>query len=144
MITAANGVGPGVTQDFILTVVPAQAPAITSAATATFAADFYGRTFTVTSTGPPARLLPWPASSWVTFTDNGNGTATLSAPGGERRCSYPPAIIASNGAGLDATQDFILTVEGVTAYVVNSEDNTVTPVHEHRHRHYRWHADQGR
>jgi hypothetical protein len=74
-ITASNGVSPAATQAF--SVVVGQAPSFTSADSATATA---GSAFSFTVTGG------YPAPSWgesnlppgVTFTDNGNGTATLS------------------------------------------------------------------
>jgi hypothetical protein len=105
-ITAANDQGT-VTQTFTLTVN--QAPAITSRASTTFTAGDSG-TFTVTTRGFPAPSLtetgPLPAG--VTFTDNGDGTATISgipASGG----SYPILITATNAFG-DASQSLTVKV----------------------------------
>ena len=96
------------TQTFTLTVN--QAPAITSRASTTFTAGDPG-TFTVTTRGFPAPALtetgPLPAG--VTFTDNGNGTATISgtpAPGG----SYPILITAASIAGT-VSQSLTLRVD---------------------------------
>ena len=76
-ITATNGVSPDATQTFTLTVN--QACQITSDSEAAFEVG-QARIFTVTSTGWPtcalseSRNLP----PGVTFTDNGDGTATIS------------------------------------------------------------------
>ncbi|HET8625790.1 MAG TPA: putative Ig domain-containing protein, partial [Thermomicrobiales bacterium] len=75
-LTAHNGIGTDATQTFTLTVN--EASGITSANGAAFTVGTAG-TVTVTMSGFPTPSLtesgPLPAS--VTFTDNGNGTATL-------------------------------------------------------------------
>ncbi|QMU73013.1 Ig domain-containing protein [Streptacidiphilus sp. P02-A3a] len=90
------------------------APTVTSAATyaATAGTAF---TTTVTSTGAPAPALKESGAlpGGVTFTDNGDGTATLAgtpAAGG----SYPLTITASNATG-SAVQAFTLTVSQAPA-----------------------------
>ena len=97
---------PSATQSFTLTVD--QAPAITSANSAMFA-EGSANSFTVTTTGYPTSALSETGSlpSGVTFTDNGNGTATLAGTpttGG----SFPITITASNGVSPNATQSFTL------------------------------------
>jgi putative cofactor-binding repeat protein len=113
--TAANGVGTNAVQTFTLTV--RQAPAITSSAATTFVVGGAG-TFGVTATGFPTPTLTLTGAlpSGVTFTDNGNGTATLAgtpalATGG----SYPVSITAANGVGSNAVQSFTLTVNQAPA-----------------------------
>ncbi len=106
-ITAANGT-TNATQNFTLTVN--QAPAITSANSTSFTSGSPG-TFTVTTTGSPKSSLgesgPLPAG--VTFTDNGNGTATISGTA-SAAASYPITITAQNGIAPNATQSFTFTV----------------------------------
>ena len=69
-------------------------------------------TFTVTTTGSPTPSLTEKGAlpEWVTFTDNGDGTAALTgtpaAPGG----TYNLTFTASNGVGNPATENFTLTV----------------------------------
>ena len=113
-ITAANGVGSDATQSFTLTVQPPpQSPAITSANSASFTVGQNG-SFTVTSTGNPTPSLTESGSlpSGVSFTDNGDGTATLAGtPAAGSAGSYPITITAANGVGSDATQNFTLTVQ---------------------------------
>jgi hypothetical protein len=90
--------------------LPSQAPAITSANSATFTVGAAG-TFTVTTTGLPAPSLMESGSlpGNVQFTDNGNGTATLAGtPTGAGQ--FPFTLTASNGTQPDATQMFTLTV----------------------------------
>ena len=113
-ITANNGVSPNATQSFTLTVNPAlAAPVITSAGSASFAVGTAG-TFSVTSTGNPTAALSATSSpalpSGVTFTDNGNGTATLAGtPPAGSQGTYAITITAANSQGT-ATQSFVLTV----------------------------------
>lgn len=117
-VVATNGVSPNATQKFTLTVD--QAPSITSGNGATFTTGSAG-TFTVTTTGFPTdtitdtnftgctqQTLP----SGVTFTDNGNNTATLSGtPAAGTGGTYTVCVTASNGVGSAATQTFTLTVD---------------------------------
>jgi hypothetical protein len=88
------------------------APAITSADTATFVIGTAG-SFTVTTAGNPAPAISETGTlpSGVTFTDNGNGTATLTGTaaagtGG----SYPLTLTANNGVAPNATEAFTLVV----------------------------------
>jgi len=127
-ITAANGVGTNATQTFTLTVNAAPlAPTITNANAATFTVGTAG-TFTVTGTGSPNPALTETGAlpSDVTFTDNGNGTATLAgtpAPG--TNGSYPITITAANGVGTNATQTFTLTVNpAAVAPLITSANGT--------------------
>ena len=111
-ITAKNNQGT-VTQAF--TLVVDEAPIITSKASATFTAGDTG-TFTVTTDGFPAATLTeshlagYPAGlpAGVTFTDNGNGTATISGiPTADG--SYPIVLTATNAFG-SASESFTLKV----------------------------------
>jgi len=105
----ANSGFAGGTGSFIQTVNPALA--ITSAAGATFTAGTAG-SFTVTTTGTPTPTLGETGAlpSGVSFTDNGNGTATISGtPAVSASPSYPITITANNGT-VNATQNFTLTV----------------------------------
>ena len=91
------------------------APAITSGTSTSFAAGAAG-SFTVTSSGSPAPALSVSGTlpAGVTFTDNGDGTATLSGtPGPGSGGSYPVTITASNGVGKH--QAFVLTVTAAPA-----------------------------
>ncbi|HEY6786529.1 MAG TPA: putative Ig domain-containing protein, partial [Trebonia sp.] len=108
-LSAVNAYG---TAQQTLTVTVQQAPSITSASSATFTAGTAG-SFSVTSTGSPAATLTESGAlpSGVTFTSNGNGTATLAGtPASGTAGSYPVTITAANGVGTNATQSFTLTV----------------------------------
>ncbi len=112
-ITAANLTAPDATQGFVFTVN--EAPAITSVAATSFAVGTAG-TFTVTTAHnfPLATTLSIGAGvlpSGVTFTDNGNGTATLAGtPAVGTGGSFQFTITAANLTAPDATQSFTLTV----------------------------------
>ena len=72
--------------------------------------------YTVTTSTPAGQPIPsiteaGTLPSDLTFTDNGNGTASLTGtPGPADAGSYPITITASNGVSPDASQDFTLTV----------------------------------
>jgi large repetitive protein len=110
--TATNTVD-AVTQSFTLTVN--QAPAITSANTTTFTVGSAG-SFTVTSSGHPDPAIGSSGTlpGGVSFTDNGDGTATLAgtpAAGTHAASPYDLVFTAANGIGSDATQNFSLLIE---------------------------------
>lgn len=86
------------------------APAFTSGAGTTFWINVPG-TFTVTAVGSPTPSLSaaGPLPSDLTFTDQGNGTATLAGPV-HVTGSYPLTFTAHNGVGADASQSFTLEV----------------------------------
>jgi MBG domain/Kelch motif/Galactose oxidase, central domain len=91
------------------------APTITSSNNTTFTVGTAG-SFTVTTTGSPAPALTKSGAlpTGVTFTDNGNGTATLSGTPLGTVGSYPITITANNGVSPNATQNFTLTVQKAT------------------------------
>ena len=86
---------------------------ITSADATTFVVGTAG-SFTVTTQGPPPVTLTatgtLPAD--VTFTDNGDGTATLAGtPAAGTDGTYPLTFTADNGIGPPVVQNFTLTVD---------------------------------
>jgi hypothetical protein len=124
-ITATNGAGLTATQNFTLTVN--QAPSITSVSSTTFTAGTAG-SFTVTTQGYPNPALSESGAlpSGITFTDNGNGTATLAGtatvPG-----TSPITITANNGISPNGTQSFTLTViPGPATHFAVSAPGTAT------------------
>jgi len=123
-IFAANMVLPDADQSFTLTVIPAQAaPLITSEDHTTLTVGSEG-TFTVTTSGNPTPALSKTGTlpTGVTFTDNGDGTASLSGtPDPATGGVYPITITATNVNGTD-TQTFTLTVNQAPA--ITSADNT--------------------
>src|SRR6266852_2597203 len=96
----------------------AQAPTITSANNTTFTAGA-PNTFTVTTSGflaPPTITETGALPGGVSFTDNGNGTATLAGtPDALTGGTYSFTITAANGVGSNATQTFTLTVDQAPA-----------------------------
>ena len=128
-ITASNGIDPDATQAFTLTVD--QAAAITSAASTTFTTGTAGN-FAVTSTGFPTAALSEDGSlpSGVTFTDNGDGTGTLSGtPAASTGGVYAVTLKANNGVGGTATESFTLTVDQAAA--ITSGASTTFTVGSH-------------
>jgi hypothetical protein len=109
------GDSAGLSGSGTVTLTVQRPPQITSANTTTFTVGTPG-TFDVTTTGVPlvttigeTGALP----SGVTFTNNGNGTATLAGtPGAGTNGPSPYAltITASNGVAPDASQNFTLNV----------------------------------
>ncbi len=120
-LAASNGAGTAATQTFTLTVN--QAPAVTSAVSATFAAGL-AYSFTVTATGFPAPAFTETGAlpSGVTFNST---TAVLSGtPATGTNGTYPITITASNGVGTNATQSFTLTIVSPVAPAITSSAST--------------------
>jgi hypothetical protein len=108
-ITASNGAGPDDVQSFTLTVD--EAPSVTSADAVTFDAGVSGA-FTVTTGGYPTAALSESGVLPVgmSFTDNGDGTASLSGvPSTDG--SFPLTVTASNGVSPPATQHLRMVVD---------------------------------
>ncbi len=125
-LTASNGLTPDAIQAFTLTVQ--EAPVITSAASTSFVVGT-SATFTVSAIGFPAPALAMSGSlpAGLAFTDNGNGTATISGtPATGSAGNYPLTIIASNGVAPDATQTFTLTVGGPTQVLAITSASSTT------------------
>ena len=109
-LTASDGAFTDTTQAF--TLVVEGPPIITSSEVATFTVGQPGA-FTVTSMGVPTPGLSEIGSlpTGVTFTDNGNGTATLAGtPGPGTDGAYAIATIAVNGTNPPAIATLTLTV----------------------------------
>jgi VCBS repeat-containing protein len=113
-VEATDGAATPATQQQNLRIIVHEAPAITSAGNATFVVASAG-TFTIAATGMPmpvaavAGALP----AGVTFTDNHDGTATLSGTPtdpGPYPLTFPLTVTAVNGVGTTATQTFTLSV----------------------------------
>ena len=67
--------------------------------------------------------------SGVTFTDNGNGTATLAGtPAAGTGGSYPITLSATNGVSPDASQSFTLTVNQAPS-ITSGSSTTFTDGH---------------
>ncbi len=119
---------PNLSANQTFTITVGQPPAITSANSAAFTVGQAGA-FTVTTTGAPSPTLAQTGTlpNGVTFTDNGDGTATLSgAPAVDTGGTYTLGFTASNGIDPDATQNFTLTVDQAPA--ITSADSTTFTV----------------
>jgi hypothetical protein len=127
-ITAANGISPNATQTLTLTVP--QAPAFTSPATATFTVGTAG-SFTVTTVGPPtvtAITQTGTVPAGLSFTDNGNGTATLSGtPLAGAAGVAALQLSATNGVNPNATQTLTVTVNRAPAVTSDPVSQTAEP-----------------
>ena len=94
-------------------------PTILSTNTTTFTVGTAG-SFTVRTTGSPVPSLSITGSlpNGAAFTDNGDGTATLSNLPAVGIGVFTFTITAHNSTGIDATQTFILNVRG-TGIAIN-------------------------
>jgi hypothetical protein len=114
--TATNTLGSSPAQAFTLTV--RRPPVITSAAATTFTVGAAGA-FTVVANGFPAPTIAIGGAALpagVTFTDNLNGTGTLSGtPAAGTGGTYALTFTATNAAGSTAPQAFTLTVNQAPA-----------------------------
>ncbi len=113
-ITASNGLNSSTSQPFTLTVD--QAPTITGVAGTIFSVGQPG-SFTVKTAGFPVAAITESGTTlpnWLSFTDNGNGTATLSGTPPTGSANATPisfTIDAANGTSPTVTQAFNLTVD---------------------------------
>ena len=87
-------------------------------------------TFSVTTSGFPtvstiteSGTLP----AGVTFTDNGNGTATIAGTPTGTGNTYPVTLTATNGVSPNATQNLTIQVNQAPAVTTNPADQTVAP-----------------
>jgi len=118
-ITATNSAGT-TTQAFTLT--NAEAPTITSPATAAFNTGI-ADTYTITTTGYPAATLTESGAlpTGLTFVDNGNGTGTISGtPAAGTAGTYPVSLSATNASGSTATLALTITVTDAVAPTITS------------------------
>ena len=116
VFSAFNGVGAPAEQHFTLTITNSGTPIFTSPSGATFTVGASGSFTITTSASPTATTITHSGAlpGGVTFTNNGNGTATLSGiPDPGTAGSYSLSFSANNGVGT-GTQNFMLTVNGVS------------------------------
>jgi hypothetical protein len=122
-ITASNGISPNATQSF--TIVVGRAPAFTSAASAsaTVGSSF---SFTVTTSAYPAPRFGWSnVPAGLTFTGNGNGTATLAGT---------PATTGTYGMALSAANSYGTARQTLTVTVAQAQAITSAgSVHREEH-----------
>ena len=101
---------------------PGTAPAITSAPSLK-ATVGTATSFTVTATGSPSPILSISGAlpSGLSFTSNGNGTATISGtPAQGTAGTYTLTLTASNGVGTPASQTLTITVTANIAPAITS------------------------
>jgi large repetitive protein len=130
IITATNGQGSSVTQDFTLTVItpvgPTSPPQIQpNAAATTFTVGTTGN-FTIDAVGSPVPTWSYTGAlpAGVIFIDNGDGSATLAGkPQAGNGGTYPLVLTAANGVGTAPTEDFTLTVDEAPTFT-NTDDAT--------------------
>ncbi len=120
--TANNGVGGNVVQNFTLTVN--QAPAFTSANTATFLLNTAGTTFQVVMTGVPAPTVS--VTSGVLPTGLTLSAAGLLSGTPTQSGSFPVTLTATNGTLPNATQTSPSSVNAPPA--ITSANNTTFTV----------------
>jgi alpha-tubulin suppressor-like RCC1 family protein len=119
--------GPTSDSAYLIAATAPTAPAITSTCS-TSAAVGIPYSCVVTTSGYPASTLSASGEPpGVTFTDNGNGTGSLSGDPTQTG-SYSVTITATNGVGSPAAQSFTLAVGQATAPVV-----TLDPVDQSIH-----------
>ena len=122
VVVATNAAG---TEEQHLSVVVREAPAVTSAPTAQLRVGTPG-SWTVTTTGHPAPVLTLAGSlpAGLTFSDEGDGTATITGTPTVTGSS-DVTITATNAAGTD---DQVLTLDVVSEPVFTSAATTTFPV----------------
>jgi len=119
---ASTGTGPySGSRNYTVTINPVateQAPSITSANSAWFTTGKAG-SFNVTTNGAPTPTLSnanfgtcskSALPTGVTFTDNGNGTATIASTTASPASTTTFCLNAINGVSPNATQKFTLTI----------------------------------
>jgi hypothetical protein len=120
-VQLADAESPPASATAQLAITVGSPPQITSASPARFTVGRAG-TFTVTAGGFPAPSLTLDDAAWfaaqrtgLTFTDNGNGTATISGTpaAGTAGMQYDLTITAQNGVSPAVVQDLTLTVNSM-------------------------------
>lgn len=124
-MTATNASGSA-TQQFSLIVDAA--PAITSAATSTFATGSSG-SYTVTTTGYPVATITESGAlpTGLAFTNKGDGTATIAGtPSAGTGGAYSVTLTAANGIGASSSKALGITVNQAPAVTSKSSVNGST------------------
>jgi hypothetical protein len=135
-LTASNSVS-----DFqqVLTIDVNTPPSFTNAATATFTVGTLATPFTITAnngfpatpvtitqSGFPLKLADNTTSSGLTFTDNGDGTATISGtPVTGTAGTYTVTLTANNGVTPNGMQTFTLNIDGPPVFTSAATDTFV-------------------
>jgi hypothetical protein len=110
--TASNGVGQQASQSFTITIK--QAPAITSANSATFTVGTAG-SFSLSATGFPAPTFGETGSLPAGLTFNSSTGVLSGTPSAGAGGSYSVTLTASNGVGQQVSQNFTITIDQAAA-----------------------------
>ena len=121
-VTAQNGIGAGVSQDFTLTVN--QPPAITSLPSTRFLVGSPG-SFTVVATGLPAPSFSTSSALPTGVTLDGSTGILSGTPGAGTGQAFNVAFTAANGVGTPSTQHFTLFVDQVAAITSAASTSTL-------------------
>ena len=111
-VNAANGASPAATHSFVLSVN--EGPVLTGPSSDTYVVGTAGGPDTFTATSNPVATISLSGDALpagVSFTDLGNGSATISGtPSAGGGGVYEVIVTASNGVGSPASKNFELTV----------------------------------
>jgi hypothetical protein len=131
-VSATNTYNGGTTVNHTFTVTAGQLPSITSDADDAVLPGISMTPFTVNTTGTPTpSLAETGMPSWATFTDNMNGTATISTTGANVPVAgtYTFMIGAQNGAG-SVSQTFTLLVSAAASPAFTTASGDAVPINE--------------
>lgn len=123
-VKATNFAGSD-TKTFVLTV--RQKPGFTSGTTAAFTRGMAG-SFTVTTTGSPTAAITRTGTlpPGITFTDNGDGTATIAGtPSSAASGTFPLSMTAANGVNPNAVQTLTIVVNVAPTVTTDPASATV-------------------
>lgn len=130
-VIAKNAAGNSLSSDTVSVVTPNTSPVIAAIADVKMKTD-QSVNVTITATDDPGDIITLSASglpSFATFTDNGNGTATINIQPGSTIGSFEGVtVIATDNAGAASNTQFNITVtdKNVTAYYVNFNGASIT------------------
>ena len=115
--TVQDQFGYGATATVTVTIAPNQAPSFTSTAVMAATQDA-AYTYNITTTDPDtgdSRVITAPTKpAWLSFTDNGNGTATLSGtPTNAEVGTHSVNLVVTDAGSLTGSQPFTITVANV-------------------------------
>ena len=128
-VTALNSAGESGPSNIVNVTVtsPTTVPTITSASSVQFDARAVS-SFTVTTTGSPTPSITESGSlpTGITFTDNGNGTATLAGQASPTNNGYYFITLTATNSTGTTTQNFILTINDAQTTPTIISTNTLT------------------
>src|SRR5262249_31835504 len=113
-ITADNGVGTATQQFMLIVTDTSPTPTFTTATSTVFVAGGAAQSFTViakASTVRPSITHTGSLPASMSFTDNGDGTATLAGNPGAGSAGLYPLTFTATSNGISMTQSFTLIVK---------------------------------